>query len=98
MPVREQRRPPASPSIIIHKYAYSEPSASPRISDASLSSPEDSMQGSDLACHPEQLDYPASILDSALFSTDYSMQGFDFACNPEQLNYPTRPRTTDCSM
>ena len=98
MPVREQRRPPASFLIIIHEYVSSESSASPRISDASLSSPEDSMQGSNLACHPEQLDYPASILDSALFSTDYSMQGSDLACNPEQLNYPTRPMTTDYSM
>ena len=69
MPVREQRRPPASSPIIMHEYASSESSASPRdlsplvsgtdlivtipvsstmdqnISDAALSSPDDSMYG-----------------------------------------------------
>ena len=82
MPVREQRRPPASSPIIIQEYASSESSASPRdlspmVSrmchivtepsspttdqnkpDAALTSPDDSMQGPDLACDLEQLDYP----------------------------------------
>ena len=47
-----------------------------------------SMQGSDLACNPEQLDYPARPM-----ITDYSRQGFNFACNLEQLDYPARPLT-----
>ena len=59
MHVREQTRTPAFFPIIIHEYASSESSASPRISDAALSSPDDSMQGPDLACNPELLKYPA---------------------------------------
>ena len=35
------------------------PTTDQNISDAALSSPDDSMQGTDLACDPEQLDYPA---------------------------------------
>ena len=58
MPVKEQRRPPAFSPIIIHKYASSKSSASPRVSEAALSSSDDSMQGSDLAGDLEQLEYP----------------------------------------
>ena len=93
MPVREQRRPPASFPIIIHKYASSESSASARISDAALSSPDDSMQGPDLACNPEQLEYPARPL-----TPDYPLQGSDLTCNLEQLEDPARPMVTDDSI
>ena len=47
-----------------------------------------SMQGSNLACNPEQLEDPAIPV-----ITHYSMQGSDLACNPEQLDYPSRPMT-----
>ena len=46
------------------------------------------MKGSNLACNPEQLEYPAKPM-----ITDYSRQGSDFACNLEQLEYPARPMT-----
>ena len=77
MPVREQRRTPAFFPFIMHEYASSDSSASPRdlsgtapivtitanlttdldTSEAALYSPEDSMQGPDLACDPEQLEF-----------------------------------------
>ena len=63
---------------------------SPGITDAALSSSDDSMQGPNLACNPEQLEYPARPM-----ITDYSLQGSDLACNPEQLEYPARPLTPD---
>ena len=84
MPVREPRRPPAFSPIIIHEYASSETSASPRVSG-------DSMQGPDLACDPDQLDYPARISDAALSSPDDSMQGPVLVCDLEQLEDPARP-------
>ena len=74
MPLREQRRPPASSFIIIHEYASLESSTFLRISDAPLSSPDDSMQG------PEQLEDPASSV-----TPDYPLQGTDLACYLEQL-------------
>ena len=103
MPVREQRRTPASFPIIMHEYASSDSSASPRdlssgslivtipaspttdldISEAALHSPEYNMQGPNLACDPEQLDYPANISEAAIYSPEHSMQG----PNPEQLEY-----------
>ena len=70
------------------------------ISDAALSSPDDSMQGPDLvgdleqgsnlACHLEQLE------DSARPTTqDYPLQGTDLAGDLEQLEDPVRPTTLD---
>ena len=59
MPVREERRPPASSPIIIHEYASSESSASLRISDAALTSPDYLLRGTNLAGDPEQLEDPA---------------------------------------
>ena len=58
MPVREKRRPLASSPIIIHEYASSKSSSSQRISDAALSSPDDSMQEPDLASDLEQFEDP----------------------------------------
>ena len=49
MPVREQRSPTASSPIIIHEYASSESTTSPRISYAALSSPDYPLLGTDLA-------------------------------------------------
>ena len=59
MPGREQRKQPASSPIIIHVYASSESSASLRISDAALSSPDYPLQGTNLAGDLEQLKDPA---------------------------------------
>ena len=56
MPIRTQRRPPASSLIIIHEYASSESSASPRISDAALFSSDYHLQGTDLAGDLKQLE------------------------------------------
>ena len=52
------------------------PTTDQNISDAALSSPDDAMQGTDLACDPEQLDYPARPL-----TPDHPLQGSDLAGN-----------------
>ena len=59
MLVQEQRRPPASSPIIIHEYASLESSASPRVSDAVLSSSDYPLQGTNLTGDLEQLEDPA---------------------------------------
>ena len=58
MPFREQRRSPASSLIIIHEYVSSESSASPRISDAALSSSDYPLRETDLTGDLEQLKDP----------------------------------------
>ena len=73
-----------------HEYASLESSASPRITDAALSSTDDSMQGPDLACNPEQLEYPARPI-----TPDYPLQGSDLAGDLEQVEDPSRPITPD---
>ena len=83
MPVREQRRPPASSPIIVHE--SSESSVSLR--DLSLL-----VSGSDpKVTVPARPTTILNISDAALSSPDDSM--YRFAGDKEQLECPSRPMT-----
>jgi len=84
MPVREQRRPPAS-SIIMHEYLSSESSASPRDLSPLVS-------GTDpIVTIPASPTMDQNISDAPLSSPDDSVYGV--SGNQEQLEYPYRPMT-----
>ena len=85
MPVREQRRTPAFFPIIMHEYASSDSSASPR--DLSGTAP--------IVIIPANLTTDLDTPEAALYSPEDSLQGPDLACDPEQLEYLYRPMTPD---
>ena len=85
MPAREQRRSPASSPIIMHEYASSESSESPRDFSLLVSGP------GPIVTVPASPTTDQDILDAALSSPDDSMQGI--AGDTEHLDYPTRPMT-----
>ena len=82
MPVREQRRPPASSPIIMHENVSSESSASPRDLSLLVS------RMCPIVTAPSSPTTDQNKQDAALSSPDDYMKGPDLAGDPEQLDYP----------